>query len=253
VNDAVQLLLAESANEVLLALPVQAPAQPAKVDPADGVAVNVTAVSLTRFAVQVLPQSMPAGVDVTVPVPDFTTISETVIGAAGLKFALQVAVAPSVICVLAAVPGQLPDQPPKVEPLAGVAVNVTTVFSGNVAEQALPQLIPAGLEVTIPLPVPASVTTRLPVVTGGGVAVTASLVKVAVQAASSDNTPVKFADVPEQWPAQPLKVEPLAAVAVSTMLVLIGKFDTQVVPQDMPVGTVVTVPLPVPDLLIVRL
>ena len=47
-----------------------------------------------------------------------------------------------------------PVQPPKVEPLAGVAVNVTVVPLLYKAEQVLPQLIPAGLLVTVPLPVP---------------------------------------------------------------------------------------------------
>jgi hypothetical protein len=58
------------------------------------------------------------------------------------------------------VPVQLPLQPAKVEPAAGVAVNVTAVPLAYEAEQVAPQLIPAGLLVTVPLPVPLFVTVR---------------------------------------------------------------------------------------------
>ena len=51
------------------AVPVQPPLQPANVDPEAAVAVNVTAVPLLILAVQVLPQLIPAGLLVTVPVP----------------------------------------------------------------------------------------------------------------------------------------------------------------------------------------
>ena len=50
---------------------------------------------------------------------------------------------------------QLPVQPVKVEPVAGLAVAVISVLLLNEAEQVAPQLIPAGLEVTVPEPVPA--------------------------------------------------------------------------------------------------
>ena len=56
---------------VIVTLPaaVQLPVQPANVDPEAAVAVNVTAVPLLILAVQVLPQLIPAGLLVTVPVP----------------------------------------------------------------------------------------------------------------------------------------------------------------------------------------
>src|SRR2546427_8994720 len=49
-------------------------------------------------------------------------------------------------------------QPVKVEPAAGLAVRVTAVPLAKLAEQVATQLIPAGLLVTVPDPVPASVT-----------------------------------------------------------------------------------------------
>jgi hypothetical protein len=50
-------------------LPEQAPLQPANAHPAAGVAVSVTMVSLVNEAWQVVPQSMPVGTEVTVPLP----------------------------------------------------------------------------------------------------------------------------------------------------------------------------------------
>jgi hypothetical protein len=51
-----------------------------------------------------------------------------------------------------------PLQPVNSEPTAGPAVSVTTVPLIKLALQVAPQLIPAGLLVTVPVPAPASVT-----------------------------------------------------------------------------------------------
>jgi hypothetical protein len=56
------------------------------------------------------------------------------------------------------VPEQAPLHPPKVEPEAGEAVSVTAVPLEKLALQVLPQLIPEGLLVTLPEPLPARVT-----------------------------------------------------------------------------------------------
>ena len=48
-----------------------------------------------------------------------------------------------------------PVQPLKVEPMAGMAVSITTVPLAKLAEQVAPQVMPAGALVTVPLPVPA--------------------------------------------------------------------------------------------------
>jgi len=60
--------------------------------------------------------------------------------------------------VQAPVPVQAPDQPAKVEPAAGVAVSVWDVPLLMLAEQIVPQLMPKGVLVTVPVPVPALVT-----------------------------------------------------------------------------------------------
>ena len=97
-----------------------------------------------------------------------------------------------------------PLQPVKVEPVAGAAVRVTAVPLGKLAEQLVPQLIPAGELVTVPLPGPAVATVRAKV----------WRVKVAVTVVAAEMVTVQE-PVPEQPPPlQPEKVEPVAGVAV---------------------------------------
>ena len=87
-----------------------------------------------------------------------------------VKLALQIAPQESVnvavtLCaaLIVTVQGAVPEHPPPVQPVKrespfGVAVRVTTVPLVKLALQVLPQLIPAGLEVTVPVPVPLLVT-----------------------------------------------------------------------------------------------
>jgi len=56
-------------EQVVPLWPKQAPFQPVKTDPDAGTAVRVTTVSEEKSYAQVLPQSMPAGEELTVPVP----------------------------------------------------------------------------------------------------------------------------------------------------------------------------------------
>src|SRR5207244_814751 len=216
------------------------PAQPVKVEPAAGVAVNVTVVPLAKLAEQVAPQLIPAGELVTVPlpVPALLTVSAKV-GRA--KVAVTV-VAALRVTVQAPVPEHPPPaQPVKVEPAAAVAVSVTAVPLVKLAEQVTPQLIPAGELVTVPLPVPALLT----------VSAKLGRLKVAVTVVAAETVTVQ-APVPEQPPpVQPVKVEPAAGVAVSVTAVPLAKLAEQVAPQLIPTGELVTVPLPVPALLAV--
>src|SRR5512143_514126 len=129
------------------------PLQPVNVEPAAGVATRATTVPLLNDAEQVLPQLRPAGLLVTVPMPVPTLEIARVDSGAdwGRKVAVQVAFAFRVIEPLV---HPVPLQPAKIEPEAGVAVRVTSVPLLKVAEQVLPQLMPAGLLVTAPFPVP---------------------------------------------------------------------------------------------------
>src|SRR5882724_3373225 len=134
-------------------VPVQLPVQPVKVEPAAGAAVRVTVVPLVKEAEQVAPHEMPAGALVTVPVPfpDFVT-ERAKVGAVNVAVTLW---ATLMVTVQVPVPVQPPPlQPVKVEPATGAAVRVTIVPIENEAEQVAPQEMPAGLLVTVPLPLP---------------------------------------------------------------------------------------------------
>src|SRR5436309_8496074 len=136
----------------------------------------------------------------------------------------------------------LPVQPPKVEPAAGVAVSVTAVPLVKLAEQVAPQVIPAGELVTVPLPVPALLT----------VSAKLGRLKVAVTVVAVETVTTQV-PVPEHPPPlQPLKVEPAAGLAVSVTAVPLVKLAEQVAPQVIPAGELVTVPLPVPAGVTVR-
>src|SRR5438093_415988 len=213
----------------------QPPLQPVKVEPAAGVAVSVTAAPLANVAEQVVPQEIPAGALVTVPVPApvLLTVSEKLCSA---KVAVTVVAAPSVTEQVP-VPVQPPPlQPVKAEPAAGVAVSVTAVPLANVAEQVVPQAIPAGALVTVPLPAPLGLTVN--------VKVCSAKLAVTVVAAPSVTEQVPVPAQPP--PLQPVKVEPAAGAAVSVTAVPLANEAEHVVPQEMPAGALVTVPLPAP-------
>jgi hypothetical protein len=147
-------------------VPVQAPLQPANVEPAAGVAARVNDAPGVTVSAQSLPQLMPAGELDTVPrpVPVLVTVIPT---GATLKVAVTVVAA---FTVTAQVPVPLqppPLQPAKVEPAAGEAVSVNAAPGVTVSEQSLPQLMPAGELATVPEPVPPFATVS---VTGAAVA-----------------------------------------------------------------------------------
>ena len=58
-------------------------------------------------------------------------------------------------------PEQAPDHPEKTEPLAGVAVSVTLDPVAYAWEHVEPQLMPAGLELTVPDPLPEVATVKV--------------------------------------------------------------------------------------------
>ena len=69
------VVLAEMVNVQVADALVQPPLNPPELEPEPGAAVRVTAVPPAKDAEQVVPQSTPAGLEVTVPVqvPDFVT------------------------------------------------------------------------------------------------------------------------------------------------------------------------------------
>ena len=142
-----------------LPVPVQAPDQPANVELAFGAAVSVTIVPLVKLALHIAPQLIPEGLLVIVPapVPELWTVSWKEVGGGG-ALAVNVAVTaalPVKVTLQLPVPVQAPDQPANVEVAFGAAVSVTIVPLVKLALHIAPQLIPAGLLVTFPAPVPA--------------------------------------------------------------------------------------------------
>jgi hypothetical protein len=112
---------------VQVPVPVQAPAQPIKLEPAEDVAVKVTLAPCKKLEVQVAPQSTPAGLleMLPVPVPDFVIVSANL----GIRLKLAVTVfAASIVTLQVVKPVQAPVQPAKLEPASATAVNTTTVF-----------------------------------------------------------------------------------------------------------------------------
>lgn len=129
-----------------------------------------------------------------------------------------------------------PLHPVNVEPLVAVAVNVTVVPTMNAAVQLALQLaMPPGELLTVPLPVPMSLTVR-DTVLGGGVKV-ADTVCAAFMTSAQEPVPVHAPD-------QPAKVDPAVPVAVRVTEVPLGKSAPHVLPQLTPAGVLVTTPSP---------
>ena len=143
------------------AVPEQpSPDQPVNRCPVEAVAVKVTVVPTANVFEHEVPQLTPVGLDDTDPIPTPALTTVNVLGTA-LKVAVTV-LADVIDTMHAPVPLQEPpDQPPKVCPTEGVAVNETRVPIAKVARQVEPQLIPAGFEVTVPVPEPVLVTVKL--------------------------------------------------------------------------------------------
>lgn len=215
-------------------VPVQAPAQPVKADSATGVGTSVTELSRGISLLQVLPQLMPAGVETTLPVllplrviDRVWCVSEKVAPTKTASFIVTEQVSD--------VPLQAPVQPVKADPATGLAVSFTTVRLLITARHELPQLMPAGAEVTLPPPVPSRVTSSVWVIRVN--------VAVTLRAAFIGSSQ---APVPVQAPVHPAKREPAAGVGVSDTVASTAIGAVQADPQPMPAGEEAMLPAPVP-------
>ena len=106
---------------------------------------------------------LPVRVKVKVPVVRpasvaVASVAATVTTGMGVKVAIQLRLV--VMVTLPSPQSASPDQPLKRDPVSALAVKVTTVLGGYGSVQSIPQLIPAGLLVTVPAPVPVLVTIR---------------------------------------------------------------------------------------------
>jgi hypothetical protein len=210
---------------------------PAKVVPFAGDALRVTEVPGLKPALQTEPQLMPGGVLVTVPVPGPARVTVSIaVRGGGTTTPLNEAVTealPFKLNVHDPVPLHAPLQPAKIEFAAGVAVRVIDVPLLNAALQVVPQLMPAGLLETVPLPVPERVRAN-----------TGELANVAETLMFELSVTVQVLD-PLHAPPQFTNADPGFAVAVSVTAVPAGKLPLQVGPQLMPLGLLTTAPLPV--------
>jgi phage tail protein X len=218
-------------------VPLQAPPQPANVEPEPATSVSVTTVPLLKSWLHVLGQVIPLGLLVIVPDPVPAKVTER---AKVVTVVLNVAVtdlAALMVTLHDPVPLQAPPQPANVEPEPATCVRVTTVPLLKFALHVLGQLIPVGLLVIVPDPVPASVTERAKVVT------------VVLNVAVTDLAALMVTlhePVPLHAPVQPAKVDPAVAFAVKVTTVPLAKFALHVLGQLMPLGLLLTLPLPVP-------
>jgi hypothetical protein len=188
--------------------------------------------------VHVGPQLIPVGLLVITPPP--VPAGETVRGYAP-AIPPNVAVTdalPVKVTTHVDVPLQAPDHPVNVEPDEGAAVSVITVPLLNAALQVVPQLIPVGLLVTDPVPVPARVTVSM------GCWTTIAENWAITEVWEVSVTTHEF--IPEHPPDQPVKIDPDAGVAVRLTFVPEVKFAVQVDPQLIPEGLLLIIPVPVP-------
>jgi hypothetical protein len=175
------------------------------------VAVSTTIVPTEKVAVQVLPQLIGLGALATVPLPppSLFTVTENWRVCWTLNVAVTVVSALRVITQVPVPPHPPPLQPANDDPLAAVPARVTVAPTENAAEQAVPQLMPVGMLVTVPVPPPAFTIVNTAVVR----------VKVAVTFCEEVSDTVQVPVPVQPLPLQPANVEPLAAVAVKVTLV----------------------------------
>jgi hypothetical protein len=138
------------------------------------------------------------------------------------------------------IPVQRPDHPAKVTPAAGSAVNTTCFPLAKLALQVPGQLIPAGLLVTVPTPVPALCTVSLKY--------TVVELNVAVTDFAAFTEIVHVEELPLQAPDHPANLEPDLGVSISLTDVPLLSFALHAVPQLMAEGLLVIVPAPAPDI-----
>jgi hypothetical protein len=148
-------------------------------------------------------QLIPTGLLVTWPLPAPFSVT---LKAKGISVKVAVTLCAAFIATtqVPVPPHPPPDQPPKVDMAFGAAVNVTCIPCSKLAEQAGPQLIPEGLLITVPVPLPVVATDSMKL----GITV-----KVAVTLSAAFTVVTQGAVPMHPPPDQPAKVDPLAAEA----------------------------------------
>jgi hypothetical protein len=224
------------------------PVQPVNLEPVVAVAVRAITLPLAYDSEQSEPQLIPVGALTTVPlpVPALVTVRAYVVVVAAVNAAFT-DIVPLTLTVHGPVPVQPPPlQPVKDEPAAGAAVSVTDVPAVTDSVQSEPQLMPAGLLTTVPVPVPDLVAVSVYEEVGGGDCGAGENIAEMLTGAFPV---VMHGLVPVQPPPlQPANTDPVAAVGVRVTTLPAAKLSKQSEPQVMPVGLLTTVPDPVPVL-----
>ena len=134
------------------------------------------------------------------------------------------------------------------EPEVAAGLRVTSVPSSYSASQVAPQLIPAGVEVTVPVPLPDLETVSLNL----GLTIVLKVAVRALLASIANEQGEVVQPAAEPVPAlKPAKVEPAFAVAITSTAVALGWGLVQA-PAEPPLNLHLTSPVPVPALAIVR-
>jgi hypothetical protein len=137
----------------------------------------------------------------------------------------------------APVPEQAPLHPAKVDPAFAVSVKVTGVPLVKFALHVTGQLMPVGVLVIEPEPLPDKLTNSGKV----------TALNVAVTDCAAFILTLQEPPVPEHAPLHPAKLDPAFAVAVKVTVVPLLKFALQVLEQLIPEGALVTEPEPLPE------
>ena len=149
---------------------------------------------------------IPAGLDATVPAPRSAWF--TVRTPSSLNVAVTVRAAFMDTVQVAPAEVSHPVHPVNVDPDAALAVNVTVAPLTYGSEQSAPQLMPAGLDATVPVPTSALVTPSVK-----------STLKVAVTVFAALMLTVQVEPETVVHPLQPVNADPEAAAAVSVTVV----------------------------------
>src|SRR5256885_7446535 len=140
----------------VVAVPAQAPLQPANVDAWAGVALKTTFVPSSNCAVQLAPQSIPAGLEEMrpAPAPEGVPVTLCVPGGGGgiASKVTKIFVSAAILMAQPPRPEHPPPQPANRQPGSGTGGSTTRGASARVAQQVVPQSIPAGSDRTVPEP-----------------------------------------------------------------------------------------------------
>jgi hypothetical protein len=130
-----------------------------------------------------------------------------------------------------------PVQPENTEPVAGTGMSATTLPWANSLLQLVAQFISPTLLVIVPVPVPDRDTFKA--------------YEIRLKEAEQDLLAFIFTKGQSASPLQPVNVDPVAGTACKPTTVPVGKLAEHLLPQSIPAGELMILPLPLPAVVIV--